>query len=474
MTINAKTNSAELEIIQADIRAIITRGILDIETNGDRKLIKYVTTKRPEFGLIFKNNTPVDSFTQADVDEGIVSYIQTDFSSAIDYLTVALQQISEEFVTIKVSVTPIQSINYTSPMLKPGEKLIFTTLWLDARKLAYQTDSDPIYEVFKLPIQGALKLETGVKSIVGHRMSDYCDQNSQRKNITSICFKNVSRKVQRSLTKLPNTPNIYFTFRHSDILSKRISYTAAPTQLVKQKDHVISNHIIDDFDFVLSAPRTQRILVNFKIQIDISSLISNQTLVDMLSKPNEINSEGLESESDHADSLSTSNDLNDRLKIIGSIIFVAIIFVAAFIVCKYIKCYRKRKCQKEKDRLVKNVTNKNEGKDQVLNKSNSSTSYPTASIEQITDTMNIINEPNLTNTSGSLLHAGDINGITKHISREDCNKFSNEISEEIDKSLSKKDSNRQSRLFDWKKIDPELLQHCRKTTPVLHTNQYWV
>lgn len=305
-------------------------------------------------------------------------------------------------------------------------------------------------------------------------MSEYCDQNVPRKNITSNCFKNMSREVQKSLTNLPNTPNTYFTFRHSDILSKRISYTAGPTQLLKQKDHVISNHITDDFDFALSAPRTQRIFVNFKIRIDISSLNSNQTLVEMLSKPNEIDSEGLESESDHADSLSTPNDLNDRLKIIGSIIFVAIIFAAAFIVFKYIKCYRKRKCQKEKDRLFKNVTNKNEGKGHVLNESNSSTSYPTASKEQITELMDIINEPNLTNTSGSPPHAGDINGITKHISREDCNKFSNEISEEVDKSLSKKNSNRQSRLFDWKKIDPELLQHCRKTTPVLHTNQYWV
>ena len=108
---------------------------------------------------IFRNNTPVDSFTQADVDDGIVSYVQTNFSGAIDDLTVGLQHVSKEFVTVKVSVTPIQNTKFISPMLKPGEKLIFTTLWLDARKLAHQTDSDPIYEVFKLPIQGALKLE---------------------------------------------------------------------------------------------------------------------------------------------------------------------------------------------------------------------------------------------------------------------------------------------------------------------------
>jgi len=28
--------------------------------------------------------------------------------------------------------------------------------------------------------------------------------------------------------------------------------------------------------------------------------------------------------------------------------------------------------------------------------------------------------------------------------------------------------------FDWQHVDPELLQHCRKTNPVLHKNQYWV
>lgn len=28
--------------------------------------------------------------------------------------------------------------------------------------------------------------------------------------------------------------------------------------------------------------------------------------------------------------------------------------------------------------------------------------------------------------------------------------------------------------FDWEHVDPELLQHCRKTNPVLHKNQYWV
>jgi len=29
-------------------------------------------------------------------------------------------------------------------------------------------------------------------------------------------------------------------------------------------------------------------------------------------------------------------------------------------------------------------------------------------------------------------------------------------------------------IFDWERVDPELLQHCRKTNPVLHKNQYWV
>ena len=28
--------------------------------------------------------------------------------------------------------------------------------------------------------------------------------------------------------------------------------------------------------------------------------------------------------------------------------------------------------------------------------------------------------------------------------------------------------------FDWENVDPELLQHCRKTNPVLHENKYWV
>ena len=258
---------------------------------------------------------------------------------------------------------------------------------------------------------------------------------------------------------------------------------------MKQKDHGVSNHVKDDFEFVLSAPRTQRIIGNFQLQIDISSLISNQTIVEILSKPNEINSYGIEeSEPDHADSLSTSNDLNDRLKIIGSIIFVAIIFAAAFIAYKYIKCYRKGTCQKGKDNPsneVKSInpaiTNKNEDKGPVLGESNSSTSYLTTFKErlvnqQITDTIDSnYFEPNLTNASGAFSHTDDMkNDITKQIAREDSNKFSNEITEEVDKSFSKKDNNRQSRLFDWKKIDPELLQHCRKTTPVLHTNQYWV
>merc|ERR1712142_205029 len=28
--------------------------------------------------------------------------------------------------------------------------------------------------------------------------------------------------------------------------------------------------------------------------------------------------------------------------------------------------------------------------------------------------------------------------------------------------------------FDWTLLDPELLQHCRTTNPVLRDNQYWV
>ena len=28
--------------------------------------------------------------------------------------------------------------------------------------------------------------------------------------------------------------------------------------------------------------------------------------------------------------------------------------------------------------------------------------------------------------------------------------------------------------LDWDNVDPELLQHCRTTNPVLHDNKYWV
>ena len=28
--------------------------------------------------------------------------------------------------------------------------------------------------------------------------------------------------------------------------------------------------------------------------------------------------------------------------------------------------------------------------------------------------------------------------------------------------------------YDWDSVDPELLQHCRTTNPVLHENKYWV
>ncbi|EFA11160.2 Chondroitin sulfate proteoglycan 4-like Protein [Tribolium castaneum] len=125
-----------------------------IETNANQYKIRYTVKREPKRGVLYVQDAPSLVFTQNDLKNDYVMYLQTDMTAANDTFKVIGEIISgntsvgnEVDVTIKVQ--PLMQIrNFT---VITGEYNRLTLSVLDATPLAKLTNSNPRYTVIHLP-----------------------------------------------------------------------------------------------------------------------------------------------------------------------------------------------------------------------------------------------------------------------------------------------------------------------------------
>ena len=172
ISVQLSLNAREVELPQGDTEVTITNENLDITTNGDRDAVRYNITTYPSYGQIEVDHTPQLFFTQKDVDNNLVQYVQTIIGMSSDKLGFTMYDkyntVSDLNVTINVKpLIYLEQLNATTGMYIP-----ITTNYINASELARKTHSDPAFKIHYPPRRGLILNMTSRLAISKFKYSD--------------------------------------------------------------------------------------------------------------------------------------------------------------------------------------------------------------------------------------------------------------------------------------------------------------
>ncbi len=109
-----------LKFNQNQQEAIISDTVINSTTNGYRHKTRYVITDPPSFGTITVNGETTASFTQIDVDNGIVCYRLTEMSSTRDKMSIIVSNMKANVsFTVDIIIAANGIISETGTLLPP-------------------------------------------------------------------------------------------------------------------------------------------------------------------------------------------------------------------------------------------------------------------------------------------------------------------------------------------------------------------
>ena len=242
------TNSSSIFIQQGTRMAYVTSYNMGSQTNGQRSNTYYNITSGANGGRLELNGAPSSMFSQINVDNEEVVYIQTVMTLANDSFvaTIVNQDAVKKNQLFKIVVLPLVKRNGTLICnLSEGKNVPFQQHHLDASQLAGLTNSNPIYFVLEPPKYG--KLMRIIKpSSSGSRGGD------------------VNGKISVGLKSLRHKEVRQFT--HEDIKNGVVYFVPAEEKLntfIKKRDSYngqgenMAQSINDSFRYRLEAPGVQ-------------------------------------------------------------------------------------------------------------------------------------------------------------------------------------------------------------------------
>ena len=219
------TNRTRIEIQQGTRMAYISRGNMGTATNGERSYTLYNITRNPQGGQIYMNDAPASLFSQINVDNEEVVFMQTDMTLSNDSFVadVSNQDAFLRNQLFEVSVVPL--LRRKEPFVaRYDKKTPLLQRHLDATQLSGLTNSNPVYFLLEAPRFGR------IMRIV--RSSGHRDKRSVR-----------DREV--------------WQFSHEDVKNGIIHFVPDLKSLNRQADSGNGNPIEDSFVFRLVAPNVQ-------------------------------------------------------------------------------------------------------------------------------------------------------------------------------------------------------------------------
>lgn len=531
-------NITSITLLQGHASAFLAPENIQVETNGRREKIIFNVTQPPSFGQLYMRDHLVYQFSQRNVDNREISYIQTDMSSGLDHFEFIVYDSQNMLRNQKLNISVRARVEQNLVNARPGGTITFSPEVLDASDLAKNSRRSPKYDIIKPPSLGKL-----------FKMRDRMAGEKAARGKRDAARKSKKGKGRQREESEESDEVEASSFTHDDIVRRRIIYRPNPSNA--------SHDRTDSFTYRLTADNSQPATNTFYIRVrgvpppgsTYMPIVNGVT-----SKP--VNSGQPASTEPHktpppidpnkTDPTTTPAYSMDRLIVIILVSGITVLVVMGLIIMRCFKMRRKRREKLEKAKEdsrtplaqpnvhiepqkmnmapyhddpdvgrmreassvpVINVTpdtpqmyehhrsppprprSRSRSKSPSASRSNHSLTRPSSApkarsrsrspptyrrqgpIPVATPTVPTGQRSNTLPSAG----AGQMQ-TEAEVSRTvpTCKVTPLFDGEGVEVRTPGGTLTREQVSFDWENVDPELLQHCRTTNPVLHENKYWV
>ncbi|XP_019373808.1 PREDICTED: chondroitin sulfate proteoglycan 4-like [Gavialis gangeticus] len=447
-------NLTDVVLPQGQTSVAITYVQLSATTNGKNTNISYEVTEPLNYGHLMIGSKQVTKFEQADLHTGRLSYHMTNLSASQDRLEFMLFT-SESNLTgqvLKITCRPL--VQVASDLKIPNRvayKLGISDL--DATELANRTDSNPKFEVVEPPAHGRIVRRQSINGAKFEEISMFTQDDIDRglvlldidANMTSTDVLNDSfvfilqaDNVQPAVGCLqysivPYDPLLVQGFTTEVRFSTTVNTLQSHTTLKSEPPASSQNegHMEGPRQTVHTRWRHQNRWGSQRDEdswLNLEAAVNKSTWTETMIKAN--------GQSPRVQLSESSNPLSIIIPLV-SVSLLLIVFVIS--VCILLLCHKKEKAKP----LIKN---------QTLIVPSSPGPCPERSLTVPTVTVT------------PLLNGAE-NPTASPFTAVRCERLLPTPVVPTDKrSLQNK----------WLNLDPEMIQHCRKTNPTLKRSQYWV
>lgn len=439
-------NLTEVVLLQGQDRVAITNVHLSATTNGKNPEIRFEVTKPFRYGSLLIENEQVTTFHQRDLYAARLLYCMADFTAFGDTLEFTVFTTDRNLTgqVLKILVQPLlqMALNVTIPNRMSYQ---LNASYLDATQLANLTKSNPQFEVIMSPVYGSLsrKLLSNAesKNLVFFTKRDidmgiiFLETSA---NMTNTDVLNDSFSfILRADNVQPAVGEFHFVIARQDPSPVQVFTTEVPflttadileTYITENEHLVIPKHGIHT-DIPAQTFRPDQI--HWEHQKDRQSQYDEDNTVWSVTTIR------TQSENTWLQTLSSRNWL---IIIIPLSSVTALFIIIAIVLCIFLMC---RRSKKAKPFILEQPP--------VILNSSSFSAERSLTIPTVTVT--------------PLLKSTDQTSVLPFMSLR--REQSHPMPAIPDPAVSLLQST-------WSSLDPEIIQHCRKTHPTLKCNQYWV
>lgn len=454
-------NSSEVVIIQGDITVTLNATHIPLITNGVRSLVRYNVTRFPSNGHLYLGDLPTTNFTQRDVDQGDVFFIQNDIRHSSDSFDLVAYDSHNVLPPRRISVVVRARVKKEEPFKTAvGEANKITLDHLDASELALNTGSNPTYYVLSQPVFGQFIMNSDLS--VRRRRESRTPEVTDKLSPEAYKLKR-KNKNRVSGGGLPREPiymrNAVFVFTHDDVVNERVEYRPLP--------YAISTRKTDSVAYVLHARNAQPATDTLRIIVNPPSSIPSRTFDDEdqiiavtapasfgAADPIPTSSHQGDNQTSDSGVLAASSGESSQFHLLV-VLLVSGLTVMIIVIVIVTRCYALQKRRRRYKIAAAVAQDASMFKDLPLSLGNGC--YPVAPDDPQQSSDNNLpddDSPEVFVFPKRRSRPIDSNG------GQGKSKVGVAFAEPVG--------------TDWDNVDPEIVQHCRKSNPLLHEEKVWV
>ncbi|KAM7166940.1 chondroitin sulfate proteoglycan 4-like isoform 3-T3 [Macrochelys suwanniensis] len=447
-------NRTDVILPQGQTSVTITNVQLSATTNGKSTDISYEITVPFKYGHLLIGNEQVTKFEQADLHSGKLSYLMTNLSASWDILEFMLFTSESNLTGQVLNITAGPLVKAASDLKIPNRVAYKLRIKdLDATELANLTTSNPRFEVIVPPAHGKIVRRRSINdaTFVGINLFT---QNDIDRGVVLV-------DVDANMTGIDMLNDSFTFILRADDVQPAVGYFQ---YVIVPYDHLLVQGFTSQVPF-LTHTDTLKMHTTSKDEPPVSQQDEGHT--EALGKTVQIrwqnrnrwgnkneedsllNGEPVESRSARTETTVKANAKSPRVKphessnplsIIIPVASVALLLIVAVIsVCFFLMCHNTEKAKS----LIKNQT-------QTVPSTPGLSPERSLTIPMVTVTPLPKGAENSTATPFVAVRCKQL--LPTPVASAEKNSVQN----------------------SWLNLDPEMLQHCRKTNPTLKHNQYWV